>query len=430
MGRNAAELRAAATATGWFNGPNLQYIGDGYSVPWQTGYIIGPGFAGSMWIYKAYLDANYLEYSRLHDWLYTPYGPELIQCTQDEADRALREELATESTVDANIVYTACSTFGAPYFGVSTVGYVQPSLPPGGDNMPPTAPTRGNGMADYKVVLIFQQTTTGDVSSIPNGYTPIGRTGGWSESYYDANTSLPYVLARLKGPRPGGPSPIAQARAQLLSSAGRLVMARIYEVGVGRGQPYALGFAGASGAQDVPNIALLMATELTATPTVRRWTLRGIPDAQVVNGEFAPTSNFGYALRVYTESMLETSVRGRVPQVKRPVFNISNAGLVTLNGVANPWIPNAIVTIQNAVTTEGLRRGGQYMISAVGPALNQFTLQGWQWGACTDGFAFQQAYAWYPVGLNDTKAVRITTHKIGRPSVSFRGRKSKRRIRS
>ena len=128
MPRTAAQLRTAAIATGWFDGPNLQYVGDGYTIPWETGLFLGPPFGFTLLTWKRYLDNRALEPSRLHDWLYTPYGPELIDCTQEEADLALKEEMLSEGLAasQVEVVYQACRVGGSPYFGVSSVGYVQP----------------------------------------------------------------------------------------------------------------------------------------------------------------------------------------------------------------------------------------------------------------------------------------------------------------
>ena len=110
-------------------------------------------------------------------------------------------------------------------------------------------------------------------------------------------------------------------------------------------------------------------------------------------------------------------------------FTVASSGLVTLNGLANPFAVGAIVTVSNALTEDGLRRGGDYLISAIGPLGNQFTLQGWLWGDCTGGQVYQQGNGFFAVTADATKAVRSTTHKIGRPFAGYRGRRSRARRR-
>jgi hypothetical protein len=424
MGRNAAQLRAAAIATGWFDGPNLVYVGDGYTVPWQTGLVAGPGWGGAMWLYKAYLDRSYPHAARLHDWLYTPYGPDLIQATQEEADDAIREELQAHSPIDATIVYTACSTFGRPYFGVSTVGYAPPSTPPSGDNMEPAVSGSNGPMADFKVVMVFQQTSVGFASEPSIGYVATPRTGGWSESYWDANTNLATVLSRLKGPRSNGAPAILPSRARVLNDQARILGARIYEAGGGRGQFYPMAYAGGSSQGDQPSVALLCASTHSGTVSTRRFTMRGIPDLMVVGGEFSPASTYTSALATYFYSLQNTSIRGRITTPQQEIFDITVAGLVTARVPLN-YAVGAIVQIVQTLDESGNRVSGEFAVEAIGPLQNQLRVTGWTAGKTRGGKIGQTTLGWFDLGPNDTKAVRITNHKVGRPFAGYRGRNTR-----
>jgi hypothetical protein len=119
MGRNAAELVAAAEATGTYAG----YVGDGASVPWQVALPHALPLNVTMFVYKAYLDLHWPAAFKLHDWCYTPYGA-LIGVTRSEADDALFELIAVTSVIDAWIVWTAVRAGGGLYFGHSLTGYV------------------------------------------------------------------------------------------------------------------------------------------------------------------------------------------------------------------------------------------------------------------------------------------------------------------
>jgi len=118
MLRNAAQLISAAMATGTYE----HYVGDGASVPWQVALPASLPLGMTMAIYKFYLDARWPLAFKLHDWCYTPWGS-LINVTREEADDALRELIAVDSTLDSLIVWAAVRAGGFPYFGVSTTGY-------------------------------------------------------------------------------------------------------------------------------------------------------------------------------------------------------------------------------------------------------------------------------------------------------------------
>jgi len=126
MNRTPAELIAAATATGYY----ADYVGDGASVPWQVALPLSLPLGATMWVYKAYLDANWPHAFKLHDWLYTPYGS-LIDADREETDAALRDLIAVDSPIDAAIVYAAVRAGGGPWFGHAYAGYggIQASRP-------------------------------------------------------------------------------------------------------------------------------------------------------------------------------------------------------------------------------------------------------------------------------------------------------------
>lgn len=116
--RTFDELWTAATATGTFT----DYVGDGYSVPWQVALPFALPVGVTMYVYKAYLDLRWPDGAHLHDWCYTPYGS-LIGVTRLEADTALYEYIARDSGLDALIVFAAVRAGGGPWFGVSQTGY-------------------------------------------------------------------------------------------------------------------------------------------------------------------------------------------------------------------------------------------------------------------------------------------------------------------
>lgn len=431
MPRPAAELRAAAIATGWFDGPDYNYVGDGYTIPWQTGLSIGLVWGGTLLAWKAYLDANYKEPSRLHDWLYTPYGKDLIQATREESDLALKEEMlaAGAGAAQTEVVYQACRIGGGLYFGRSQVGYAPPAPRAPGSNRP-LASIIGEGgpMADYKVVVVFQQTTVATQVEPSIGYVGVPRTAGWTESYWDAGTDRAAVLRNLRGPRSSGRPAILPSRAAILNSNARILGARIYEVGGGRGEFVPAAYPGSSASGDQPSVALLCATSVNTTNSVRRFTLRGIPDIQIAQGEFAPTSTFVSALQTYFASLAQTNVRGLVKSDQEALFKITAGGLVTAAGPVSFTTGN-LVRISGALDAQRRRRSGQFMVSSPGPLGTQFTIADWAYGASTGGKVYQEAFVFYTIQDSDqTVAVRAANHKVGRPFAGYRGRNSRRAV--
>lgn len=434
MPRNAAQLRAAATATGLFNGPDLSYVGDGYSVPYQVpagriGLISGVPYA-----YKVYLDTFYLEYSRLHDWLYTPYHL-LISASQEEADLALREELATQSPIDAEIVYQACSRFGHLWFGRSPVGYhgILPTWFGGNMGLAPRVTIlEGSGMANIKVVILFQQTTTLGNAAPELNYTGVQRTAGWSESFYGPN-DVSAVRALLIGPRsPTTVFPLLQARANILASSAQIIGVRLYLAGAGKGQPMAAQYVGGNGPGDQPSAALLMSATANDTGHTRRWQIRGVVDEDIKRGEFTTDAPTQHRYKEYFDSLGGFGWLKKTSVQQSDIFSINSAssatapGLLTTRAVHGFGIGN-IVTIKNTTNTaSGNRVGGEFKVSGV-PDATSITLLNWTGGACKGGTVSLDSEVFQDFAQSRCSVIRATNRKVGRPFAGYRGRSSRRR---
>lgn len=429
MGRNAAELRRDAIATGLFDGPTVNFVGDGYSVPWQVAIPgASPQLNLTLWAYKQYLDANYLEYSRLHDWLYTPYGA-TINATREEADDALVEELGRDSPVDAAIVGAAVRYFGEPYFGHTSTGYVGGTAQVFGNNMPeeptPTVANRESYSMPTKVVILFQMTTTKNVASERLNYAPVIRTAGWSESFSGPD-SISSVLQLLKGPR-SSILPLLPARAALLPSEASIIGVRLYSGGAGRGQLLAAAYSGNQGLlTDQPSTSLLCSATSTVSGVTRRFNLRCIPDFYVKSGEFSPDVAYADALIAFFASLSGFGWQAKTYTNSRKVFEIDADGTVTLDGT-NPFTQAQQVTLKNVYLT-GLkvRGGGKFSVLSIGPWQNQFKLAKWTLGEATGGQAFIQGGAFVEFDTAIKSVVRATTRKVGRPFAGYRGRNSPR----
>lgn len=154
--RNAAQLRSDAISTGYY----VRYVGDGASVPWEVmlTFHVPSGFI--LREYKKYLDSRWPGAFKLHDWLYTPYGL-LIGATREEADSALREEIAVDSPADAYVVGSAVRLGGLPFWGTSPTGYPavrDPGTTPGSPVLlSPHGVSSMSGSAEVAVFNVIQE---------------------------------------------------------------------------------------------------------------------------------------------------------------------------------------------------------------------------------------------------------------------------------
>lgn len=430
-GRNAAQLRAAAIATGLFDGPRRVYVGNGYSVPYEAPGAASVPVGFSMYTYKYYLDTHYLEFSRLHDWLYTPYG-KLINCTQQEADDALQEELATESVFDSIVVGNACRTGGFLYFGTSQVGYYGEQGSVFGDNMPLAPPLgfrQGDPSMAIKVVILFQQTTQFQPPEESLNYATIPRTAGWSESLYGPD-DVSLVIRMLKGPRVDPAIfPLLQARANLLNNQSAIIGARLYQGTTGKGKLVAASYNGNNGLEDQPGVSLLVSATSLATGQSRRWQMRGMVDDDVVGGEWNPDDDTVHRFQEYIQSLANFGWMAQTNANQLKILDIDPTGLVRTEGTV-PWAILTDVTIKNSTQiSTGRRVGGKFRITAV-PSTKSFQVSGWTFGDTTGGTVSIVSSAFQSFGSSTISVVRTSFRKVGRPFAGYRGRRSRRPTRA
>jgi hypothetical protein len=429
VGRNYDQLVAAAKRTGTFQ----EYVGDGASVPWQCFAQFNPPLGFTLWTYKAFLDAAWPDGFKLHDWCYTPYGAR-IDVTQEEADLALREYIARDDILDAEIVYQSVHAFGGLYFGTSQTGYTGQQSSGPTPNIPIGPFYAKDVSMSIKVVMVLQQATVPNNSSPIIGYTAAAHIGGWTEHVWWPTDSLEDCLTALKGPAlVNGQQPLLYARSLILSNQGTVLGVRLYQGGAGRGAFFPTGYNGSAGDEDIPQMALLCAGLGNGTPSVRRFTLRGIPDLQVRLGEFEPTTDYLSRMDLYLSSMTNFGFRGSNPVAKYAIASIAQvagppqSGLVTLT-VNNPFSVSQFVTINQTLDAGQNRLGGRFMVSAIGPLNNQFSIAGWSDGATTGGTVSMPAKAVFQfLSSGGISVERVVTRRVGRPFGQYRGRRSKHR---
>jgi hypothetical protein len=161
---------------------------------------------------------------------------------------------------------------------------------------------------------------------------------------------------------------------------------------------------------------------------IRRVALRGIPDINVVEGEYQPQGTFPANLNSFIQALAAWQFRGRdLSQAAQPVLTIGATGLVT---AVSPlaFIQLQMVRVLKAKDSSGNLRGGRFQVATVGPNANQITLLNWPFGACTGGnVRLDTANIYASVDAANTTSGRIVVKKVGRPFTQYRGRRGRRR---
>lgn len=269
-------------------------------------------------------------------------------------------------------------------------------------------------MPRYKVDLIFHQSTNRNNTTS----SPI-RTAGWSEGLY-INASLTAVQAATDR--------LCQIRAAMLTQAGSIVGQRFRLVGGGSSVLTKRYPGTLTTNADVPQMALLVSAQSKTTPNVRRWTLRGLPDDRVAEGEFNPTGAVAGHLSSYAQELDRGGWQFRARDLtegKSEIFAISNAGEVQLVDALDV-AQFDFVRISGALDANGNTVNGRFRVSEVDNPL-QWTLANWTAGPTTGGRAYFDAYDYY--GINGLTFVvsRVVTRKVGRSFFQYVGRRSNRR---
>jgi hypothetical protein len=283
-------------------------------------------------------------------------------------------------------------------------------------------------MATFKLTTLFQYSSA---VSTPN--SPLHRTGGFSESWYiDAANSGQVVTGAQLMPGQFGITGLWPARAQLLPVGTSIIGYRVQQVSPpGPSQAGAILYPGTAGIQaDVPQMALLCRAQGQGVNNIRRFTLRAVPDSQVVEGEAAFAAPFLRDLQTFFQSLNGWKFRGR--DLSQPSFRIVSitplvGGGATVQCEQLPTVVvNDMVRILRTVDATKNSRGARVQITAVGPG-NSVTINAWAFGACTLGSIRKDAVVFPLVDINNTGFGRVVVRRIGRPFVGFRGRRSKRR---
>jgi hypothetical protein len=284
-----------------------------------------------------------------------------------------------------------------------------------------------------KCTALFQLATNVDFPNLPQR-----RIGGWSESWYVPGISIPTALQLFNGISLTSTLSYlgwCAYRAALLPP-GALIVGQRFQV-INPTQPPSPGasqtlgqlFPGGWGEPaDIPQQALLCSCASVGTNNIKRFTLRGIPDARVVEGEFQASGPYNQLLQAFFTSLNGFLFRGRdLSQTTFNLVGITALGVATTVQAHN-YTVGQIVRVLRSKTVDGDLIGGLFRVSAIGPDQFTFTMGNWSPAEATTGGRVRLEQITFPaVDVTRTFFQRATTRRVGRPFTQYRGRRSVRR---
>lgn len=247
-----------------------------------------------------------------------------------------------------------------------------------------------------------------------------GRVAGWSESWYTdlvpGTTQMDAALGRL-----------GITRANLLASSIKIGPLRTQSVDP-LGPAFLLNrsfFCATNIQQDIPQMALAVRMRGQSTRNRFVMELRGLPDARSVLGVYSPSVAFNNALEAYFTELRNWLFRGQdFAAETKPLESVSALGAYVL-AADSTFISGARVKVLRTKTATG-RQVSQ--VCTLNVTTNRTgTLVGWKQGATVAGNMRLVAYTYQTPRKDDQDPVTVNIRKVGRPSLVYRGKASRRR---
>jgi hypothetical protein len=268
----------------------------------------------------------------------------------------------------------------------------------------------------YKYTMIFTY-----FSGITATNSVPVRLGGWSESYYSniktSTTDASWLV-------------LMQARLAMCPRGTVINKWRVQQVdpaGVSQLNRVSLA-APTTFLSDVPQMALKIPFFMAggASQVIREF--RGLPDAVVSVGEYAPTPAYTTAVQGFLNSLIDAAWQARQRVKTNPQYQINSiaaGGVVTMID-AFPGIANGTrVQILRTVNPQTGRKFGYFATVEATVDNSHFTIAGPK--VVVSGFGTMRlAAVGYP-GFNapQLQAAEAVVRKVGRPSRSYSGRASR-----
>lgn len=271
-------------------------------------------------------------------------------------------------------------------------------------------------MATRKCTMLFEQ------SSNAGGASNETRTGGWSESFY--SQADPFATVQ------NGFRTLCTFRARLLPSSARIVGQRYQSID----PPSVAGttgevYPGLAGSNDVPQMALFLRVPAASVPNVRPLTLRGLPDGQVTDGEYVPTSAYVAFLARYLQELAFWRFKSKDrEQAKIGLESIATTGVFTLQSPLTFAVGDRL-NVARARNTRGETLEGTFRVLEVtSTTVGKFALWGDN-GAWTGGYV-QPDEIIYPLmsDISGNPGAKAVVRKVGRPLSGYRGRSTRRTV--
>ncbi len=245
------------------------------------------------------------------------------------------------------------------------------------------------------------------------------RAGGWSEGWYqdtDPNTAKANFQT------------LCIARATLLPTSGSIVGQR-YHVVDGASSTGNIVFPGSSGILcDVPQMALQMSCLGVGTLNNRKWRVRGIPDARVVEGEYVGSQQFDGGIKTYFDTLGQLGFKFKAKDLaaaRGEVLTIDNAGNVVM-GTPITLTPGDKVDALRILDDAGNAISGTFTVQTVTSG-NVFKLGNWPAKAGHAGKLRKSATIYPNVDSSSCRIVLVTVNKVGKSFFQYHGRRSNRR---
>jgi len=251
------------------------------------------------------------------------------------------------------------------------------------------------------------------------GVAAVGRKGGWSEGVYD-NTELSETgKAQFRK--------LCQKRAALLPNTAAVVAQRYQSVDpLGPSGVELARFPGTAGRADYPALSLYCRVAGDGVRNTRPVFLRGIPDAFIVDGEYAPNPDYRRRVETYFNELAGYAFRAQnLAAAQSAIIAIDANGVFTLEEDIAGLVDRKRVVVKRAnVTLTEKQKGGTFVVRINDESV--MTLVGWKYGAATGGRMLLQSYIFPEITRGSQTTGRIVTKKIGSPFEKFVGRHSKR----
>lgn len=268
-------------------------------------------------------------------------------------------------------------------------------------------------MAVYKATMIFQQTSNA------GGTAANTRSGGWSESLYWQGSDLALLKQQFLQ--------LCNIRSWMLSNAGLIVGQRYQRIDP-LGAAFSSGqrFSGNIQLSDQPQVAITFTVPGLGVPNARRFTLRGIADARVQEGEYVPSAAFTGNLAAFVRKLGNFCFRAKNQVIdKIPLSSVAADGTFVLQQPLT-YALNDYLNLSEVLISTNYRVGGRFHVKTRTDDQHGI-ISGWIYPAGTGGFVKLDELIFPGFDFNAEVTPIACVRKVGRPSSGYRGRASARR---